>query len=69
MYGVGGSGTLGLAEVYAMRKIFKEKMKTKLAAVETEEEKDNVGEKNKTKEMKITKKTLKTNPRVSSADI
>lgn len=72
MYGVGGSGTAGLAEVYAMRKIYKEKMKMKmkLAATEVEEEKDNVGENIKTSKMKKSnKKTLQTNPRVSSADI
>ncbi|VVB08349.1 unnamed protein product [Arabis nemorensis] len=71
MYGVGGSGTVGLVEVYAMRKIYKEKMKTKLAATEVEEEKNNVEENIKTSEMKKPKKnkTLHTNPRVSSADI
>uniref|UniRef100_A0A1J3JUL9 Uncharacterized protein n=1 Tax=Noccaea caerulescens TaxID=107243 RepID=A0A1J3JUL9_NOCCA len=69
MYGVGGSGTVGLAEVYAMRKIYKEKMKKKLAAAAAEEQKDNVGEKIKVGEMKKPKKTLQTNPRVSSADI
>uniref|UniRef100_A0A1J3EBZ3 Uncharacterized protein n=1 Tax=Noccaea caerulescens TaxID=107243 RepID=A0A1J3EBZ3_NOCCA len=70
MYGVGGSGTVGLAEVYAMRKTYKEKMKKKLAAAAAaEEQKDNVGEKIKVGEMKKPKKTLQTNPRVSSADI
>lgn len=71
MYGVGGSGTVGLVEVYAMRKLYKEKMKMKLAETEVEEEKDSVEENIKTSKMKKPKKkkTLQTNPRVSFADI
>ncbi|CAA0394135.1 unnamed protein product [Arabidopsis thaliana] len=69
MYGVGGSSTAGFAEAYAMRKIYKEKMKMKLAEAKVEEEKENVGEKSKIWKTKKSKKTLHTNPRVSSADI
>ncbi|KFK24227.1 hypothetical protein AALP_AAs59055U000200 [Arabis alpina] len=64
MYGIGGSGT-GLAEVYAMRKIYKEKMKMKLAETVVEKEKDNnVGENTKTSKMKKPNKNLEANPRV-----
>lgn len=69
MYGVGGSSTTGFAEAYAMRKIYKEKMKMKLAEVKVEEEKNNVEEKSKIWKTKKSKKTLQINPRVSSADI
>ncbi|CAH2070526.1 unnamed protein product [Thlaspi arvense] len=68
MYGVGGSGA-GFAEVYAMKKIYKEKIKMKLAAAAAEDGKDNVGKKIKTKEIKKSKKTRQNSPRVSSADI
>ncbi|EOA21905.1 hypothetical protein CARUB_v10002386mg [Capsella rubella] len=71
MYGVGGSSTAGFAEAYAMRKIYKEKMKMKLAETKAEEDnKDNNVEEKKSKILKTkkSKKTLQTNPRVSSAD-
>ncbi|CAF2124917.1 BnaA03g57110D [Brassica napus] len=72
MYGVGGSGTAGLAEVYAMRKNYKENMKKKIeaaAAAAAKEDKYNVVEKKKIGEMKKPKKSLQTNSRVSSIDI
>ena len=72
MYGVGGSGTAGLAEVYAMRKNDKENMKKKIeaaAAAAAKEDKYNVVEKKKIGEMKKPKKSLQTNSRVSSIDI
>ncbi|XP_019084650.1 PREDICTED: uncharacterized protein LOC109126042 [Camelina sativa] len=71
MYGVGGSSTASFVETYAMRKIYKEKMKMKLAETKVEEEnKDNVEEKkSKFWKTKKSKKTLQTNPRVSSADV
>ncbi|CAN8308017.1 unnamed protein product [Cochlearia groenlandica] len=70
MYGVGGSGTVGFAEAYAMRKIYKENMKKKLAEAQVEKEKNNIVENTKKiEEVKKPKKTTKTNPRVSSADI
>ncbi|KAJ0233246.1 Uncharacterized protein HA466_0284560 [Hirschfeldia incana] len=71
MYGVGGSGTVGLAEVYAMRKIYKENMKQKIeaAAAAAKEDKDNVVETTKMGEMKKPTKRLKNNSRVSSVAI
>ncbi|CAG7881489.1 hypothetical protein BRARA_C02571 [Brassica rapa] len=73
MYGVGGSGTAGLAEIYAMRKNYKENMKKKIeaaaAAAAAKEDKYNVVEKKKIGEMKKPKKSLQTNSRVSSVDI
>ncbi|CAH8361767.1 unnamed protein product [Eruca vesicaria subsp. sativa] len=66
MYGVGGSG---LAEVYAIRKIYKENMKRIIEAAAAKEDKDNVAEKTKMGEMKKPKKSLQTNTRVSSVDI
>lgn len=72
MYGVGGSGTAGLAEVYAMRKIYKENMKKKIeaaAAAAAKEDKENVVEKTKIREMKKPNKSLQTKSRVSSVDI
>ncbi|KAG2331675.1 hypothetical protein Bca4012_018770 [Brassica carinata] len=72
MYGVGGSGSAGLAEVYAMRKIYKENMKKKIeaaAAAAAKEDKENVVEKTKIREMKKPNKSLQTSSRVSSVDI
>ncbi|KAF8067094.1 hypothetical protein N665_1154s0001 [Sinapis alba] len=72
MYGIGGSGTAGLAEVYAMRQIYKENMKKKIeaaAAAAAKEDKDNVVEKTTFGEMKKPNKSLQTNSRVSSVDI
>lgn len=69
MYGVGGSSTAGFAEAYAMRKIYKEKMKMKLAEATVEKDQDNVGEKTKILKTKKSKKTLQNNPQVSSADV
>ncbi|WZZ41099.1 hypothetical protein YC2023_037358 [Brassica napus] len=67
MYGVGGSGTAGLAEVYAMRKMYKENMKKKIeAAAAAKEDKYNVVEKTKIGEMKKPKKSLQTNSRLCS---
>ncbi|XP_056862141.1 uncharacterized protein LOC108846082 isoform X2 [Raphanus sativus] len=72
MYGVGESGTAGLAEVYAMRKVYKENMKKKIeavAAAAAKEDKDNVVEKTRIGEMKKPKKSLNNSSRVSSVNI
>lgn len=71
---MGGSGTAGLAEVYAMRKVYKENMKKKIeavaaAAAAAKEDKDNVVEKTRIGEMKKPKKSLNNSSRVSSVNI